>query len=260
MLEAMEQIPIDIDIINVAGLLMNGQNDGLEKALHKRLTPRSIRTIAPTPLKAAMEHPDMAVARAISMIQQTIAEIEEQFGEAKIMLVGRSYGAFIALLAAIRMEFEKMLRVILVEGPLHPDVLVEPPKLILPLMLCGIHYEVRPQLAREAVEGLRRLGSSLVTIIQGGQQDDVVPLEAQLLPVDFQHVTLSGDDLSVLKTDDMERGAVITLPPHAIGVSEGLRRTLPQGYRNHLFWNEAKMDFVTQISASSLSDASKLAA
>lgn len=73
----MEHTPTKVDVINVAGLLMNGENDGIESALRMRLAPRYMRTIAPTPLRSAHEHPLHAVERASAMIEKCTAEIED---------------------------------------------------------------------------------------------------------------------------------------------------------------------------------------
>ncbi len=130
----------NLNIINVAGLLMDGIDDGLEASMRERLKPDSIRTIAPTPFRSRREHPNDSIARAIGMIQQAMGERQREQEDAEFVLTGRSYGAFIALLAATRMRFENILRAILIEGPLHPEVLVEPPVLLPPLAFCTSHY------------------------------------------------------------------------------------------------------------------------
>lgn len=243
----MEQACTEIDIINVAGLLMNGKNDGLEKALKEKIHPRSIRTIAPTPLKSSREHPEYAIQRTASMIREAVDEIKRRFGEAKVYITGRSYGGFNDVLAAVDLDFKDIERVISIEAPLHPDILVEPPKLLPPLMLCGIYYKHRPELARKAADRLQQLDTSRIIMIQGSAEDDVVPSDAQVLPGDFHVIELSGNDLSNLQAPNGNRGLIVKLPHHLGGINEGLRRTLPQGYRNHLFWNNEKMNLVTDI-------------
>lgn len=215
-----------IDIINVAGLLMDGKKDGLEKELREKVEPRFLRTIAPTPLSSAMEHPDRAIERAVRMIEEAVRDIEKQFGEPKVLLVGRSYGAFIALLAAVRMNFHNILKAILIEGPLHPDISVTSPNLLPPLMACGVHYKTRPSLAREAVDRLRELDASHLVFVQGGGEDGVVPIAAQVLPGGFE---------------------IIKLPPHIGGRDGGMKNLLPAGYRNHLFWSREKMEMIRRI-------------
>lgn len=236
-----------IDIINVAGLLMDGKKDGIEKELREKVEPRFLRTIAPTPIGSAMEHPDHAIERAVLMIREAMRDIEQQFGEPKILLIGRSYGAFIAFLAAIRINFQKILKAILIEGPLHPDVSVTPPNLLPPLMACGIHYRVRPTLAREAIDRLRELGTSHLVVVQGGREDGVVPTAAQVIPGDFETIELLNDHFSNIHTGNGTRGLVMKLPPHIGGRDGGMKKLLPDGYRNHLFWSEEKMEMVRKI-------------
>ena len=235
-----------IDIINVAGLLMDGEDDGIEKELREKVNPRYIKTLAPTPLRAATEHPNQAIERLVSMIRDLIGEIERQFGESRVVVVGRSYGAFMALLASIRMDFQKILRTVLIEGPLHPDVTVKPPFLIPPLRRCGIHYDNRSELAQEAVDKLKELGTSRVAIVQGGMKDDVVSLDAQLIPGDFKTVDMSNSFANAF-AENGSHGLIFKLPPDIGGRNKGVRKIFPEGYRNHLFWTQEKMDMVRSV-------------
>ncbi len=216
-----------VDIINVAGLLMDGKDDGIEQALREKLHPRFLRTIAPTPVSSMKEDPRLSILRAVTMIREVIADSVRQFGESNVLLVGRSLGAYTALLAALEMDFENIPMAILIEGPLHPEVTVEPPTLLPPLMACGAHYRMRPEYMRRAVERIQELDAAHhLLIVQGGGSDSVVPLEAQILPGNFE---------------------TIQLPPHIGGRSLGLQRPLPEGYRNHLFWSEEKMSMIVDI-------------
>lgn len=226
---------------------MDGNGDGIEEELREEVEPRFLRTIAPTPISSVMEHPAHAIERAVLMIRKAVQDIEQQFGEPNVLLVGRSYGAFVALLAAIRMNFQKISKAILIEGPLHPDVSVKPPLLLPPLMACGIHYKARPTLAREAVESLRKLGTSRLVVVQGGGEDEVVPTASQIIPGDFETIELSSDTLRRIHTGDSKRGLVIKLPPHIGGRDGGMKRLLPDGYLNHLFWSKGKMEMIRKI-------------
>lgn len=210
---------------------MNGKNDGIEKELRENTRPRSVQTIAPTPLGSAGENPSHAIERAVFMIKQAIKEIKQRSNTPHVILVGRSYGAFIALLAAIRLQFHEIAKVILIEGPLHPDVSVKPPALLPPLKACGIHYEERPRLAREAAASLQELGAEHIVTVQGGAEDDVVPVEAQIIP----------------HANGLAAGSVFTLPAELGGRNSGMTRILPKGYRNHLFWSRGKMEAVRRI-------------
>lgn len=205
--------------------MMDGTDDSLEAAIRKNLRPRSITTIAPTPPRAARENPEYCIEQAITMVKKIIDDLQRDNPSAKVILTGRSYGGFIALLVACRMDFENILKVITIESPLSPDATVGPPLLIPPLALCGPHYENRPTLAREAVTFLKRRGPLPLVMIQGSDEDNVVPLEAQFL---------------------ME-GTRVPLPADLGSDSSGLKRALPASYRNHLFWSEAKMRCVMEI-------------
>ncbi len=236
-----------VDIINVAGLLMDGGKDGLEQELREKVEPRFLRTIAPTPISSAMEPPAYAIERAMLMILEAVRDIERQFEEPNILLVGRSYGAFTALLAAIRMNFKKISKAILIEGPLHPDVSVAPPNLLPPLMACSGHYKARPAFAREAVDRLSELGTSRLVVVQGGREDSVVPTAAQVLPGDFETVEFLDDQFVDIHPENGGRGLIIKLPSHMGGRDGGMKNLLPYGYRNHLFWSEEKMKIVGEI-------------
>lgn len=216
-----------VDIINVAGLLMDGKDDGIERAVREQLQPRFLRTIAPTPPGSMREDPRLSILRAVAMIREVIADIVRQFGQPNVMLVGQSLGGYTAPLAALEMNFVDISRVVSIEAPLHPEVTVEPPALLPRLMACGTHYQMRSENMRRAIERLHELDvAERLLIVQGGREDSVVPLEAQILPGNFE---------------------TIQLPAHIGGRSFGLKRPLPEGYRNHLFWSDEKMEMVVDI-------------
>jgi len=226
-----------IDIINVTGLLMSEDGDELEQKLREKVEPRFIRTIDPTPSGSGIEHPGHAIEQIILKIQEAVRDIEQQFGNPNVLLVGRSYGAFMTLLAAIRMEFEKVSKAILIEGPLHPDIEVKPPRHLPAFRPFGAHYRERSTLAREAIERLKKLGTSRLVIIQGGGEDDVVPTAAQVLPEDFDTTEFLYDDFAKANTESGAQGLVVKLPPHTGG----------RGYRNHLCWSPKKTEMIGKI-------------
>lgn len=228
-----------IDIINVTGLLITDDNgDDLERELRRKMEPRSVRTINPTPSGYGIEHPGHAIEQTILKIQEAVRDVEQRFGNSNVLLVGRSYGAFMTLLAAIRMEFKKVSKAILIEGPLHPDIEVKLPRHLPLFKPYDAHYKIRPALAREAIEHLIKLGTSRLVVIQGGGEDDVVPMEAQVLPGDFDTAEFSDDNFAKVNTDSRARGLVVKLPPHT-----GVRG----GYRNHFHWNPKKMEMIGEI-------------
>ena len=239
----MEQI--SVDIINIAGLLRTDGHNGIERAFLERFEPRSFTTIAPTPPWLAAENPERSIERAIAMVDEIIAKLDSPEG----ILFGHSYGAFVALLVACRKQFRNNLKIILDEGPLHPDVSVSPPPLFPPLALCAQHYRERPRLAREAISALHELGTSKILLIQGTREDSVVPNASQALPGDFQTLQLqNGDDTSWLEAKDSSRGIILQLP-RDIGGVQGKLHPLPDSYRTHLLWSREKMDAITTIVA-----------
>ena len=235
----------NIDFINVAGLLMDGKNDSLENALRVKLHPHSITTIAPTPLHAARENPNRSIERAISMVKQAIERVQTANPTASVVLMGRSYGGFIALLAACRMNFGNISKIITIESHVNPDIDVVPPRLLPPLALCGPHYEHRASLAQEAVDFLNRHGTRHVVTIQAGDEDGVVPIAAQAIPGDFQIFMMEDDNIEILASNPHSKGIQIHLLPHLGSDDSGFKMALPQSYRNHLFWSREKMQCVT---------------
>lgn len=238
----------DVDIITVAGLLVSGGKEGLEQGIRERVKPRSVVTISPTPPWSALEDPAQAIKRAAAMIQEIIARREREvvYEEPRILLVGHSYGAFIALLAACRLRFEKLFKMILIEGPLHPEVRVEPPALLPTLALCASHYRKRPELAREATAALRELGTSKIIIVQGSREDSVVPIEAQVLPGDFHETTFPTDDMEEFSNGNGV-GLIVKLDPSLGGRKGGLKTIFPDSYRTHILWDHLKMEAILSI-------------
>lgn len=234
-----------IDIINVAGLMLDGSGDGIEAGLKERDGCRSLQTIAPTPPKKAREHPDESISRTMDWIQEAADQLKEDHGNANIILIGRSYGGFVALAAAVRLHFENILHVITFLAPLHPTENVSSPTLI-PLGICAQHYNHRPEIAQECVDYLQNNGTSKLTLVQGKSPDGIVPNAAQILPGDFHRVDLSErpiEDSDLARTD---KGSIVTFQPHE-GEKGAFKKMLPQSYRNHLFWPPEKMDHAQNI-------------
>jgi len=223
-----------LDIINIAGLLMNEKNDDLEYELRETLKPKNLTTIAPTPPSATTESPELAIERAISSTR----------GKSNIVLIGRSYGGFIALLTAIRTKFENIHKAIIIESPVHPDVTVKPPILLPPLLTCRSHYKARPKLAEEAAKWLKQNGTSGLVIIQGSDTDAVVPNEAQVIPGDFETIELSNSNIPEPRTT---KGKIYRLPKKINGPTKGLSRILPENYNNHLSWSHEKITLIREI-------------
>ena len=236
----MEKLPIDV--INVSGLLMTGENDGIENALRENGKVRSIATIAPMPPESTRDHLEDAISRAVYKVRSIINKIEAQYESSNVALVGRSFGALVALMAAVRMDFEKIAKTVLCEGPLNPDVEVKPPLLIRPLMACDRYYDERPDAANEATDYLKESGTQRNIIIQGSALDKVIPTEAQVIPAVFRKTSPSEGYF-----DASDLGLIVKLPSDIGFQTTGVRKVLPDSYKNHLFWSDAKMKVVTDV-------------
>ncbi|MEK7528276.1 MAG: hypothetical protein AAB592_00740 [Patescibacteria group bacterium] len=242
---------LDVDIINVAGLLIDHGTDRLEGYLREKLNPRWMKTFAPAGLSSVLESPEDSIQRTVDFVNESIPEIEAQFGQSRIVLLGGSNGGFTALLAACRLRFEKIFRVIAIEAPINPDVRVSPPGLMPHLHACVHHYGQRPAFATEAVETMRELGTGKVVVISN-THDDIVPPDAQRPVGDFDVIELSeGQGMSDVRLSG-DRGSVVVLPKNIIGRGDGWRGRLPQGYRNHLAWSPEKYDLIMGIVGSAL--------
>ncbi len=207
-----------------------GKNDGIEVALRKRGNVRSVVTLYPTPVSAAMEDPEVCADRLDVMIRARVANLERQFGEKpRVRLVGLSYGFCTALIMAMRTNFQDIFDLIGIEGPINPDVPVTPPLLIPPLLTCTKHYARRPELMREVHDYLQMSGMmDRVTVMRGSAHDDVVPLAAQIFPGEFS-------------------GRLVTFPPDIGNKREGWKSVFPDEYLNHLSWSDAKMAMACDV-------------
>ena len=236
-----------LDVINVAGLMIGKwHEDSLEKALRDQEYVRSVVTIYPTPASKSRENPEESIMRAIGQVDEEVTKIISEFGEGNIVLVGQSYGALMALMVACRTKFKNILKVVLMEGSLHPEVTVEPPRLLPVLAVCASHYQARPRIANEAVCSLKELGTDRVVIITN-RRDGVVSPEAQILPGNFQEIELDTENLDVFGKVDNTRGMIIRLPRHLGGKDTGLTSLLPKEYRDHLAWSDEKCKFIGEI-------------
>lgn len=259
MLPFMERNDAPLAIINVAGLVMDGRGDRLERAMRDQLFPDSITTIAPTPPSAVREDPRASVDRTVEMVGDVMKVVRDELGSAtRVVLVGRSNGGLMALAAAVETSFDGIGAVVALEAPLHPDVSVRPPWKFLPLFACASHYKGRPDLARKACDYLLEKDAGKVVMVQGVAPDGIVPLEAQKLPGKFDIVQmhdLDGDlpndkfDRTFSHWDSSNgRGLVVRLPSNAVGVRRGISRAiLYQDCLNHIFWSPEKMGHVVNV-------------
>jgi len=188
--------------------MVTGFGDKGIEQLHRKLTadlqPSSSKVIESAPWNRALEHPNTVIQR----VRKELSEIPED----EIVLIGHSYGALIALVAACRQRFLKLLKVVLIDGPLNAHVEVNPAKLAHRIFFK--HYENRKQVARECETLLSfddpQYASKVVSIVT--ENDKIVPPSAKKLNGNFKNLILESDN----KVDELEfpadRGVNITLP------------------------------------------------
>lgn len=228
-----------------------GQNgDGIEAALlSHEIPPASVTTIAPTPPLKVREKPIVSIDRCFEEVNRAIKTITEKDEHARIILIGRSFGAFLGLLAAIRLKFERIAKVIMIEGPMNPNIEVTAPTALPMLRLCGKHYDERVDRALAAHTELNNPNVEYrkqLVMIQPQAADAVVPNQAHVLPGRYPRAAYDTDESSRTNIIQLAKngGLVIQLPDTYIGKGTGLIAALPQNYQNHLEWSSNKMDAV----------------
>ena len=80
----------------------------IAKSIQETFAPKTCKVIQGAPLTRALWHPDR-------IIENTIREIRA-IGE-NIILFGHSYGAFIAMAAAVREKLNNILTFVAIDGP-----------------------------------------------------------------------------------------------------------------------------------------------
>lgn len=186
------------DLLVVAGFAEDGQNHRVTNLLDDRLYPRQASTVAMAPLGNVGKSYEESIAEVIAAIR----------GET--LLVGHCAGALVALAAACRLKFEKILKLILIYGPINVDVKVEP---TFPLSLPFLHfYEGRKELLQGCQAALSEADTSKIVTI-GNRKDWVVPPAATRLAGDYSDIALDDSrDLAPIKARDRSRGSHIVLP------------------------------------------------
>lgn len=236
------------NIINISGLMMDGKNDGLEKELRKNNIWGEIKTIAPTsPLLVMKENPRQAIESCIAMIEDTLKQNKENNTDAPTILIGRSYGGFMALQSQMRRKFEKVIACVMIESPINEKEEVTIPKnlLLKVLQAAKSHYRMRVELLKEIFEDDFYLNNSIFLAIAGGSEDSIVANKAQI-PA-FPHRVIDRN-LPNLAGEKIEKGFnSIILPANLLGKNEGKAKFFSQEERNHLFWPEEKISQIRQV-------------
>lgn len=162
-----------------------------------------IHTLAGCPPDKAAIHP-----------QEIIGALTDRLEPAPpyFALLGHSYGALLALAAACRRRMQGISNLILVDGPLRPDVEVNPPQ-DGSFDRFALQYEHRVDTARRCMAVIRDLPmttlSRIVTI--GNTEDRIVPPEAKNIPGGLaehrvlRKPALQGHSLSPAKIEALTR-------------------------------------------------------
>lgn len=188
----------DYDLLLVAGFAENGEDHRVANLLNDRLAPRSVSTVAMAPLSHTGKTYEESIGETINSIR----------GET--LLVGHCAGALVALAAACRLEFAKILKLILIYGPINSEVEVNA---VFPLSLPFLHfYRERLDLLQGCEPILSRADKSRIVTI-GNQKDRIVPPAATKLSGDYQEIQLSDErDLTSVQQRDRNKGTHIVLP------------------------------------------------
>lgn len=241
----------NIDVINIAGLLMSGKDDGIEIELRQKSSFRSVKTIAPTDfLSVITESPRDAIEKCIRQIRVLTKDLQAVFDTPNILLIGRSYGAFMAFQSVIRAKLSNIIGLVLIEGPLNPDIDVKVPTLPLLKVLVAArrHYHERAQLMKEIINIPEKLQNIRAVIVQGTARDSVVPNNAQVISDNHQAREISTKTEIESILNEISRGPIILrLPTELGGIADGKAKLFPQDYRNHLFWSKEKMAIIRKI-------------
>lgn len=229
------------DAIHVLGLLDSFATNRLCRDL-KEDDFDTLHTCSPTPIHHPNEEPERAIARLAEEIEAIGNEIRDTFGrEPNFKLIGRSYGGFVALMAAVELGFKDISSLITVEAPLNPEEDVGVP-IGFPLFhLCTKHYRGRVQLAQKGVDYVEKNGGNGIVMIQSpeSEPDVFVPIDAQVLPVDSNILQWPADP-DLIKELSSEKPLVVQL-------QEGLGRKFIKSYRSHVLMTKAKRRELMQI-------------
>lgn len=115
-------------------------------------------------------------------------------------LVTYSHGSLLSLQAACRDRFKRIYCGVFANGPLNPEVRVEPPKGVDDSFFdqFAFQYQMRVEVARKCVQVLRKIEqtdsgllANCVTVVSQG--DTIIPSEAQELPGLLRSITLSPE-------------------------------------------------------------------
>lgn len=215
-----------LHVFNVAGILLNGRDDAIERSLRKRMAPDVIETWAPIPRAAANDSAETVLARTGEAIDRFLAKA----GTATTVGIGRSFGGYV-LLAAVAAEPRRIAAfslLVAIEAPLAADADVKIPPLLPVLRPARRHYDERREHAARMTA--RLAGASNIVTIGSAVDSVIAPASHRMTGGAATHVEL---------------------PPFAPALAPETA-LLPRSYRAHLTWSEAKHDAVVSIIRQSL--------
>lgn len=208
----------NIDLAIVTGFGDKGI-DKLKTKLDAELNPRSSKTIPSAPWYRALQHPETVAAR--------VGKEVEKIPSDDLLLIGHSYGALIALVVACRLKLHNVLKLVLIDGPLSPDIEVVPSRFA--HRLFSRHYDYRVKLAEECEWILEGLDTSKIITI-GSRIDRIVPPEAKRLKGAFDTVQMRSDE----DAQDMD-----------FSTGKGINIVLPKKYATHRL--DHKVDIIADL-------------
>lgn len=172
------------DVAVVTGFGDTPYIDELGRALKEKIDFRSLELIMNVPLLEAHKHPEVFILRLCEMLSNADQKV----------LIGHSYGALLALIAACRLEFRNVSDLFLIDGPLRSDVEVPSVKAFAEFTP---HYEYRKTAARECETVLASIDHPRI-IAMGSRVDRIVPCGAKFLKGDqFGWIEVSDDSTTI---------------------------------------------------------------
>ena len=199
------------EIVAVTVRAFFGKGARLERVFQEGLQPAHSAHIEGA--LSFWENPEKGIDR----VARELAEIQQQFRNALIVIGGHSYGALPALLVALRARLENILMVVLVDGPIgKADVPMHPG-----LFMFVRHYLARMKLVEECERLLQEVDRTKI-ISFGNYEDTVVPPNAKMIPGEPPPVIIqmnAATDNVVLSPN----GTHIVLPV----AGHGLREKMP---------------------------------
>ncbi len=157
----------------------------------------SVNVLSGCPPARGSDQPDDIVSDLDDFLDQKVPDID-------LTIAGDSYGSLLSLLLACRRQMRRVGHLVLIDGPLHPEVPVEPPPDNHFYDDFRVQYAERQRIAAECLRTLADMSAEthgqIVTV--GSIIDTVVPPAAKTIPGIRHHALppeISGHSLSSAK-------------------------------------------------------------